>query len=447
MAGWGWGQAGLARNPRYRSLGGALKATKPGRNPYAFTPYQPPPLPTGSYDPGLDAQAGAANRGYFYGSQDYETGQGRRNVDYGLQSGYAAQDHQAALDSLKFGLGRTQQDLATQAQRGGQDYMRNIQMLTRNYQRLGTSQLQQQNATGCPALRGGPAGAGQADRQRGVRPRPDRPGLRPFQGGQRAGGPARRPGRVHPDREREHPVRPPAGRPRPQLRTRLPGRVDDPGPRRLREHPVRAGCREGQAGAGRAGGVRRPGDARQRACRRERSAHPDDHEGQLHPDGRPVRQGAVPEAEELRWRRVEPELGGRRRRRSRRCCGSARRSRVWRSCSSPRWTPTGRGCRPPTRARRGRSARSTRPARRSPGPTRTRRPARRSSTAPSLTRRTGCRSPTRSRAPWRWSSWRAPRTRRRTAHGRSPTCRGSGSPRSRGSSSRPVRRTTRSSTT
>jgi hypothetical protein len=162
MAGWGWGQAGLARNPRYRSLGGALKATKPGRNPYAFTPYQPPPLPTGSYDPGLDAQAGAANRGYFYGSQDYETGQGRRNVDYGLQSGYAAQDHQAALDSLKFGLGRTQQDLATQAQRGGQDYMRNIQMLTRNYQRLGTSQLQQQNATG--ALHSGAVQQAQAKR-------------------------------------------------------------------------------------------------------------------------------------------------------------------------------------------------------------------------------------------------------------------------------------------
>lgn len=157
-----WGSAAYRLPAKYRSLGGAVKGNPPYRNPYAFTPYQPPPLPTGSYDPGLDAQAGAANRGYFYGTQDYETGQGRRNVDYGLQSGRATEDYNTARQGLMFGLGRTQTDLGTQRQRGGEDYMRNVQMLTRNYQRLGTSQLQQQNATG--ALHSGAVAQAQAKR-------------------------------------------------------------------------------------------------------------------------------------------------------------------------------------------------------------------------------------------------------------------------------------------
>jgi hypothetical protein len=50
-----------------------------------FKPYQAPPLPSGSYDPALDAQLGAANRGLGDTQADYATQAQRAQIDYGLQ--------------------------------------------------------------------------------------------------------------------------------------------------------------------------------------------------------------------------------------------------------------------------------------------------------------------------------------------------------------------------
>lgn len=86
-----------------------------------FKPYSPPPIPSGSYDPALDAQRGAAQRGFGDVRQDVETAQRRGTIDYGLQTGQF--DQQAAREQ--------------------QDYTRNTQLLNRSFGQLAGSQTQQ----------------------------------------------------------------------------------------------------------------------------------------------------------------------------------------------------------------------------------------------------------------------------------------------------------------
>lgn len=74
----------------------------------SFTPFAPPPIPSGYYDPNLDAQRDAASRGL--------------------------------LD--------TQEDVGTQERRGGEDYNTNVAALTKHYTDLGTAQGEQANAYG-----------------------------------------------------------------------------------------------------------------------------------------------------------------------------------------------------------------------------------------------------------------------------------------------------------
>lgn len=114
----------------------------------AWTPYTPPPIPAGSYDPALDAQLGQAQRGLGDTLQDIATSSSRATTDYGL-----------SLDALNRQQGRSGSDLTqqrddalgtlgTNLQRGQEDYGRNTQMLAQSYQRLQGQQNQAANAAG-----------------------------------------------------------------------------------------------------------------------------------------------------------------------------------------------------------------------------------------------------------------------------------------------------------
>ena len=93
----------------------------------------PPPPPTGSYDPSLDAAEAAAHRGY-----------GDLQQDVGLAGSRAGQD---------YGIGIA--DLDQAKTRGLQDYTTNTSLLQRSFQQLAASQQEQANAAG--VLRGGAA--------------------------------------------------------------------------------------------------------------------------------------------------------------------------------------------------------------------------------------------------------------------------------------------------
>lgn len=123
-----------------------------------WTPWTPPLPPAGSYDPALDSQQYAAQRGLLDLSQNIGTANTRGIVDYGLNRddilrgqtrGNQDLDAQQAL--LDRGYGRNIQDLQTSHTRGRQDYDRSIQMLQRSYQQLGNRQAQQMRASGVAA--------------------------------------------------------------------------------------------------------------------------------------------------------------------------------------------------------------------------------------------------------------------------------------------------------
>jgi hypothetical protein len=98
--------------------GGALQPFSP------FTPFGTPP--TGSYDPALDAQVGAAGRGLSDLGQDTQRQRERLGTDYNLQRG----------------------DLQTAEQRATADHQRALDMLTRNYSQLANRQAQGQARAG-----------------------------------------------------------------------------------------------------------------------------------------------------------------------------------------------------------------------------------------------------------------------------------------------------------
>jgi hypothetical protein len=122
----------------------------------AFKPYQPPTAPPpGYYDPALDSQERAAQRGFVDLQQDTDTAQardrtalitnaGRGSEDYGTSTGRMNEDFQTSLAGL----------LRNRA-RGTQDYQTGNQDRTRNYQQLGNRQTQtavNQGVTGGGAL-------------------------------------------------------------------------------------------------------------------------------------------------------------------------------------------------------------------------------------------------------------------------------------------------------
>lgn len=92
----------------------------------SFTPYRPPPLPTGTYDPALDAQRAASSRGLLDTTQDTGLAGTRAAEDYGIQLGQL-QQQQGRVDA---------------------DYASNVQALTRNYSNLATAQGERANQYG-----------------------------------------------------------------------------------------------------------------------------------------------------------------------------------------------------------------------------------------------------------------------------------------------------------
>lgn len=105
----------------------------PGINGRPWTPYEAPPPPPGSYDPALDAQQRAAERGYGYLKNDTATGLERAGEDFntgwaGLQQGYdrgiadlGTQDTRSIEDYTR-DSGWRQQDYSTGVQRRADDF-------------------------------------------------------------------------------------------------------------------------------------------------------------------------------------------------------------------------------------------------------------------------------------------------------------------------------------
>lgn len=108
----------------------------------AFEPYQAPPIPTGSYDPAIDAQVDATNRGYGDTRDDAATGRTRLTTDYGL-----------GRDAILRAQTRGTEDLATATSREDQNYNRTLELLQRSYGRLAGRQTETINAAG--VLKGG----------------------------------------------------------------------------------------------------------------------------------------------------------------------------------------------------------------------------------------------------------------------------------------------------
>jgi hypothetical protein len=106
-----------------------------------FTPYQPPPIPAGYYDPSLDAQRDAASRGLTQTEQDIGLAGRRGAEDYGLNPNDPTYGY-STVGQINTQFGRQAQDLQTNRAYEGQDYGRNVAMLTRNYQQLSRQQAE-----------------------------------------------------------------------------------------------------------------------------------------------------------------------------------------------------------------------------------------------------------------------------------------------------------------
>jgi len=118
-----------------------------------FTPYRPPTPPAGSYDPALDAQLAAARRGLSDLQGQIGTQQARDVTDYASQLEQIGRQTDYNEADLSKSWLRGREDIYRDRARGGEDYQRNVQMLTRRYDQLGRNQLQATNAAG--VIRGG----------------------------------------------------------------------------------------------------------------------------------------------------------------------------------------------------------------------------------------------------------------------------------------------------
>jgi hypothetical protein len=102
-----------------------------------FDPYQPPPPPSGSYDPILDAQQAASQRGLGDVRQDTSLAGTRAAVDYGLGVEGLNRSYGRGMEDFTTSRDRGMQDYGQQLGRGEEDYTRNVGLLQRSYQQLG----------------------------------------------------------------------------------------------------------------------------------------------------------------------------------------------------------------------------------------------------------------------------------------------------------------------
>jgi hypothetical protein len=116
--------------------------------PNSFTPWKPPPIPSGYYDPSLDAQRGSASRGLLYTEQDVGT-QGRyAQQDWGWGQEDIGRDYTRGMEDMTTGRDRGLQDITRDRGYAKTDYDRGVEMLTRNYGQLGRQQGEQQRRYG-----------------------------------------------------------------------------------------------------------------------------------------------------------------------------------------------------------------------------------------------------------------------------------------------------------
>lgn len=116
---------------RRRGLRGVLRHQRDSRQERAFTPFQAPTRPpSGTYDPSLDAEERAAERGFLDLQQDTERDTGRAFSDV----------YDETLGAIP--------NLQRQRREETQDYGRSIQELQRGFQRLGVGQTNAARAAG-----------------------------------------------------------------------------------------------------------------------------------------------------------------------------------------------------------------------------------------------------------------------------------------------------------
>jgi hypothetical protein len=114
-----------------------------------FTPFKAPVNPPpGTYDPAIDAQVRAAQRGYGDLGQDYTVGKTRAQDDYLTATQNDQTDYQNALGDLTQTHDRSLSDLLLGRTRGTEDYNASVANLDRSYLRLGDQQTQAANAAG-----------------------------------------------------------------------------------------------------------------------------------------------------------------------------------------------------------------------------------------------------------------------------------------------------------
>lgn len=118
-----------------------------GRPPRGFTPFkQPTSPPVGTFDPALDQQYRASQRGFndLFAQINQDPNAG----DLGVQPMRAQDDYQLQLGRLGEQYGNTSADIATSRAREGENYGQAIGTLDRNYAQLANRQAQAANQAG-----------------------------------------------------------------------------------------------------------------------------------------------------------------------------------------------------------------------------------------------------------------------------------------------------------
>jgi hypothetical protein len=115
---------------------------------WAFSPYSVSQLPSGSYDPVLDAQQGAVDRGYGDLQAQTATANARDVTDYGTGVDQINRTAARSVADLTQSRDYNTADLGTAQQRSDEDYSKQTALLARRYQMLAGQQQQSQNAAG-----------------------------------------------------------------------------------------------------------------------------------------------------------------------------------------------------------------------------------------------------------------------------------------------------------
>jgi hypothetical protein len=117
-----------------------------------YTPFQlPTSPPPGSYDPALDAQQRAQERGYgdlqasdatnsLYAGQDYQTGVSRENTSYANTLADIATGRTRSNEDFATGTGRVNEDYTRGTSRSNEDYGTATGNLVRAFGQLGQAQ-------------------------------------------------------------------------------------------------------------------------------------------------------------------------------------------------------------------------------------------------------------------------------------------------------------------